>query len=201
MDETVRQLLEAALPPDAAKRCSGKIFAGVTVLDNGRTKSVMAGAVDGFKDRSDLIATLAASAYIPIWSGAALFTEWRGRETADGSLSAQQPCPPGTGYCLRVASRSQDVPRPTLPDTLSAIARSLGGGNPAAAAVAKPPLPDAAPKPSAARMQQLRDLGVDIAPGLAVSTQFLDASAWTEVRGIFNTMTCKGEALRAGAAV
>lgn len=182
MDKTVRDLLETYLPHDAAKKCTGKLTTGVTVLDNGRPKSVMAGAAEGYKDRSDLISTLAASAYIPIWSGSSLFTTWRGMETADGSLSAQQPCPPGTGYCLRVASRSPDVPRPTLPDTLSSIARSMAGAPPSAAAVAKPALPDAPPRPAAGRISQLLAAGVDIAPGLAIATPFLDGTAWTEVR-------------------
>ncbi|KAI8471884.1 MAG: hypothetical protein J3K34DRAFT_458129 [Monoraphidium minutum] len=183
MDKTIRDLLEDALPHDAAARCSGRFWAGVTVLDGGRPRSVMAGgAGEPFKDRSDLISTLAASAYIPIWSGSRLFTTWRGMETADGSLSAQQPCPPGTGYCLRVGSRSPDVPRPTLGDTFAAVARSLGGGAPSAAAVAKPALPDAAgAKATAGRMGQLLQRGLDIAPGLVMPTPFLDANAWTEL--------------------
>jgi hypothetical protein len=151
MDRQMRELLDATLPKDAAERCRGRFFAGVTVLDNGargrgrgwegccggqgsltsaasfmcvrrmvratdrarrravcvrawtrsglpvadrqacfappcnaalpprlpaspptgNPKSMLAGlgSSDGVKDRSDLISTLAASAYIPIWSG------------------------------------------------------------------------------------------------------------------------------------
>jgi hypothetical protein len=35
MDRTMRELLDATLPPDAAERCKGRFFAGITVLENG----------------------------------------------------------------------------------------------------------------------------------------------------------------------
>jgi len=69
MDKTVRELLDRSLPPDAAEKCQGRLFAGVTVLDNKMPRSIIASVMDGINNRADMIATLAASAYIPIWSG------------------------------------------------------------------------------------------------------------------------------------
>jgi hypothetical protein len=67
MDALMRALLDANLPPDAAAKCNGRFTAGVTVMENGSPKPVFTGASHGgFKDRSDLIDTLAASAYIPM---------------------------------------------------------------------------------------------------------------------------------------
>lgn len=37
MDKIMRDLLEDTLPPDAAKRCAGKFFAGVTVMEQGES--------------------------------------------------------------------------------------------------------------------------------------------------------------------
>lgn len=185
MDRIMRDLLEAKLPPDAAQRCSGRFFAGVTVVDGGGPKSVM--TWEGFKDRADLIETLAASTFIPIWSSNRLTTSWRGQETADGSLSAKQPCPPGVDYCLRIASRWPDLPRPTMPETFAAIARALSGRASSAAAMTKPELPElgAALKADKARVEAVKAAGVDIAPGLAIKRDGKwDAATWTEVRRV-----------------
>lgn len=181
MDKILKELLEVSLPPDAPQRCKGRFFAGVTVLQNHVPTSVITSVIDGINNRADMIATLAASAYIPMWSGNNLFTTWRGMQTADGSFSAQQPCPPGVTYCIRVSSRSADIETPTLSDTLAAIGRALVGAKPAAARIKKPRLPDKPPAAAAQRQRKLWERGVDIAPGLSVPSAF-DTPAWTEVR-------------------
>ncbi len=225
MDETLRAVLERTLPSDAAQRCHGRLYAGVTVLGDGSMpKSVMASVLDGLNNRADMIATIAASAYIPVWSGRrcagglslfrlrpdprtttagkaalggrrtkptpaphpnhppkrSLFTTWRGMETADGSISTDQPCPPGVSYCLRIASRSPEMARTSLSDIVTSIFRALQGATPAAARVRKPRLPDAAPALSAGKAAALKGAGLDIAPGLSVSNVF-DGTTWTEL--------------------
>lgn len=102
-------------------------------------------------------------------------------ETADGSFSVQQPCPPDVAYCLKVSSRSPDTEAPTTMETLSAVGRALVGAKPGAAKLKKPKLPDHPPKASFKRLRKLWDKGVDIAPGLSVPSTF-DANTWTEVR-------------------
>jgi hypothetical protein len=102
-------------------------------------------------------------------------------ETADGSLTVEQPCPPGVTYCLRISSRSLDVPRPTIRETVSAIARALAGAQPAAASMPKPRLPDRPPKLDPGRLEAMNAAGFDIAPGLSVPSTF-DSATWTEVR-------------------
>jgi hypothetical protein len=71
MDTTLRGILDRALPHDAAQRCAGRFYAGVTVMDGAPSgvrmpRSVVASVVDGIGNRADMIATLAASAYIPM---------------------------------------------------------------------------------------------------------------------------------------
>lgn len=181
MDQTVRDILNHVLPTDAAQRCSGNFFAGVTVLQDNIQHSPLASVVDSWSDRADLISTLAASAYIPIWSGSRLFTRWRGKDTADGSLSIDQPCPPGVEYCVKISSRAPDARRVSVADTVSAIARALAGLPAAAARIVKPSLPERPPKISPWRLAAMRAAGLDIAPGLSVSSSVFDASTWTEV--------------------
>jgi len=142
----------------------------------------MVGGKEGFKDRQDLINTLAASAYVPLWSGRSLFTSWRGMETADGSLSTQQPCPPGTQYCIRVASRWQDLPRPTASENINAIWRSLSGATTRAGSLFKAKLPETIARPAPETVEAMKQRGVDIAPGLSVKRdEAWDAQTWTEV--------------------
>lgn len=193
MDNVLKQLLDASLPHDAPQRCKGRFFAGVTVLQNHVPTSVLSGVIDGINNRADMIATLAASAYIPMWSGNNLFTTWRGMQTADGSFSfaaAQAPCPPGVAYCIRVSSRSPDIETPSLPDTLAAVGRALVGAKPAAARMKKPRLPDKPPAASLQRLRKLWDRGVDIAPGLSVPSTF-DAPTWAEVSGVGSGGWCR----------
>ncbi|GBF87628.1 hypothetical protein Rsub_00339 [Raphidocelis subcapitata] len=181
MDQRIKEMLDASLPPDAPQRCRGKFFAGVTVVDaTSGPRSVMTSVVDGINTRADMIATLAASAYIPLWSGRRLFTTWRGMETADGSLSVDQPCPPGVGYCLRISSRSPDLPKATIAETVTAVARALAGAQPSSAGMAKPRLPKLPPKVPASRIKFLSENGFDIAPGLSIPTHF-DSATWTEL--------------------
>ena len=182
MDQTVRDILNQVLPTDAAQRCNGNFFAGVTVLQDSLPRSPLASVVDSWTDRNDLISTLAASAYIPIWSGSRLFTRWRGKDTADGSLSIDQPCPPGVEYCVRIASRAPGTRPQTMGDLIGAIARALAGLPAAAARMVKPILPDSPPQIAPWRLAAMRAAGLDIAPGLSVSNSVFDTSTWTEVR-------------------
>lgn len=189
MDRAVRDLLQRSLPANAAQRCNGRLITGVTVLQDGRPTSITAGdtaAGDKFSDRSDLIETLAASAYIPIWSGRGMFTSWRGKDTADGSISTRQLCPQGTGYCLRIASRPVEVPKPTMSETLSAIARSLAGSDLGALGFGggeKLPLPQLPGKAVPEKFKALQERGLDIAPTLSLpGSDVFDGPTWTQVR-------------------
>ena len=195
MDGALRATLASFLPSDAAQRCSaGALTVALTVYDEpGRPKGE---EIRSFSDRGDLISTLAASSYIPMWSGARLFTGWRGRNVIDGGVTARQPCPAGpkVSYCVRISAASADgAAEPAgnsagagaagLSEVIRQIQRALNGERTAAAAVKKPPLPalSAVAPADAARMERLRQRGVDIAPGLAAPNPF-SAETWREVR-------------------
>jgi hypothetical protein len=190
MDESVRTSLNGFLPPDAAERCNASgLSVSLTVYDApGQPTNQIAAT---FKNRSDLISTLAASAYIPIWSGNGLFTDWRGRNALDGSITQRQPCPPRVRYCVRIASSSPEMRAAMLSNArgnvlgaaVRQIQRSVRGDRTSAVNVTKPALPDPwAAVADPARLAALRAAGVDIAPGLAVPDMPFTPDVWEEVR-------------------
>lgn len=200
MDTIVRKQLSAFLPADAARRCNGTGFFSVTLLDAGdgggfRFNAPQGGTVSRFQDQSDLIETLAASTYIPIWSGGSLFRQWRGQRAADGGIGMRQPCPPNVTYCVRIASTPPDM----LPDgsntqssgmgpgaiaqALRNIQLAMGGSSAmqgAANSTREHPLPSTQPPANPQKVREFRDAGIDIAPGLAVNNPF-DRETWSEL--------------------
>lgn len=194
MDDAVRATLSGLLPPDAAERCNASgLSVSLTVYDTpGQARNDLATTFD---NRTDLISTLAASAYIPIWSGSKLFTGWRGRNALDGSITQRQPCPPGVAYCVRISSTPPDMLAEiraasrgnTLGAAIRQIQRAVRGERTAAANVTKPPLPAAADaRPDAARLAVLRNASVDIAPGLSIQKLPFSAQLWDEM----STLPC-----------
>jgi len=194
MDDAVRATLSGLLPPDAAERCNASgLSVSLTVYDTpGQARNDLATTFD---NRTDLISTLAASAYIPIWSGSKLFTGWRGRNALDGSITQRQPCPPGVAYCVRISSTPPDMLAEiraasrgnTLGAAIRQIQRAVRGERTAAANVTKPPLPAIADaRPDAARLAVLRNASVDIVPGLSIQKLPFSAQLWDEM----STLPC-----------
>jgi hypothetical protein len=190
MDENLRRTLSDFLPKDAAERCNGTGFVSVTVYDSG---APTAGVVSSFSDRSDLIGTLAASSYIPFWSGSQLVTDWRGRQALDGSVSTRQPaCPDASKYCIRIASRAPDMNGGATAGENSGnrfgnafrqIRLAMSGARSSAGSVPKPKLPSLAEaKADPARLEMYKAKGLDIAPGLAAPNPF-PPETWSEVHG------------------
>lgn len=75
-----RQILEDSLPEDVSP-LNGRLFVSVTVL----TPFPHNELVSTYSSKEDLISTLLASSYIPMWTdGPTPFAWWRGRPCLDG---------------------------------------------------------------------------------------------------------------------
>jgi hypothetical protein len=84
-----RQVLENALPEDVST-INGRIFIAVTVL----LPYPHCQLVSEFKSKQDLIETLLASQFIPLFTeGIPLFKFWRGRPCIDGGIFDNIPTP------------------------------------------------------------------------------------------------------------
>ncbi|GBF87627.1 hypothetical protein Rsub_00338 [Raphidocelis subcapitata] len=191
MDGAVRAALADYLPPDAAARCNNTGYMSVTVYDEpGHPRPAV---VSTFSNSSDLISTLAASSYIPMWSGSRLFTSLRGRQAIDGSVSAPQPCPPSVEYCVRIASAPPEMSGPNaargsagVGEVIAQIQRAVNGQRTNAVNVRKPQLPDpSAARADPAKLEAFKKAGIDLAPGLAAENPF-PADVWQEL----STLPC-----------
>jgi hypothetical protein len=198
VDAELRASLARLLPPDAAARCSGRAFISVSGVRGGNASSNASSSgapafipilVSEFPDREDLISTLAASSYIPGWSGAAPAVAWRGGAAVDGGFTNVRPCAPaaagGGGYCAKVVNVAPGVggaaAGPTPERLRAAIALAAAGGRPSADGVPPPLLPGTPPAGFEARAAALRARGADIAPGLSLDIPY-NASMLNEVR-------------------
>lgn len=126
--------------------------------------------------------TLAASAYIPGWSGPDPYLVWRGMPAVDGGFTVIQPCPPGGGYCVRIAAVTPEmITNKATSEFPNKGAIKAAFGQKTATEASKdgvgaqdegaPPMLEgaiAAPE----RLLAFQSAGLDIAPGLAAPNPF-----------------------------
>ncbi|KAL4431983.1 hypothetical protein ABPG77_000250 [Micractinium sp. CCAP 211/92] len=108
----VRQVAKAAfdelLPETAAQQVSGKLHIALAQLDSQREHldGSASWLVGSFSGKEDLKNALAATSYIPGFSGPAPFVLFRGQPVIDGGFANgfKQLCGQESGDCLKVAS-------------------------------------------------------------------------------------------------
>eukprot|EP00879_Flechtneria_rotunda_P012288 GHRR01012834.1.p1 GENE.GHRR01012834.1~~GHRR01012834.1.p1 ORF type:complete len:332 (-),score=78.65 GHRR01012834.1:553-1548(-) len=115
LDDVVREHLAAALPEDAVQRCKHRLFVALTLArpDNESDVPLL---VENFTSQQQLMDAVAASAYLPFWSSPEPVTEFEGQAVYDGGFAYPLPCPPGSGYCVKVSSHAQAPDASKEPD-------------------------------------------------------------------------------------
>jgi hypothetical protein len=109
LDQAVRVQVKKLLSPNAYQRCSGTNFVSMTQgkFPSSKAKNLL---VSNYKSNQELVDAVAASCYIPLWSGNVGKREWtakfKGESAYDGFFSNSQPCAPGVSYCIKVNSKS-----------------------------------------------------------------------------------------------
>ncbi|XP_003384896.2 PREDICTED: patatin-like phospholipase domain-containing protein 5 [Amphimedon queenslandica] len=80
-----REFFEKYLPPDAHKKCSGRVGVSMTVLPSMENK-----IITEFNTRAELIQALICSGFVPLFSGYKI-PKFRGKYCCDGGLSSNLP--------------------------------------------------------------------------------------------------------------
>ncbi|VDD85874.1 unnamed protein product [Enterobius vermicularis] len=81
----VRQNLDAALPKDAHKLCSGRLHISITRFSDFSNR-----LVTDFQSREDLIDAIVCSCFIPVYGGFD-YPKYQGEKYVDGGISVNQP--------------------------------------------------------------------------------------------------------------
>ncbi|KAL4424342.1 hypothetical protein ABPG75_001643 [Micractinium tetrahymenae] len=107
IQELSQVAFEELLPEDAAQRVSGKVHIALAQLDSQQAhlNGSASWLVGRFSNKEDLKSALAATSYIPGFSGPAPFAVFRGQPVIDGGFANgfKQLCGHDSG-CLKVAS-------------------------------------------------------------------------------------------------
>jgi hypothetical protein len=91
----LERILRDLLPEDIADRARGRCFVAVTRLSGSPRRLLQGELVSEFEDKSDFIAALLTSCFIPFYfHSLAPATRFRGAWCADGGLSQFLPTPP-----------------------------------------------------------------------------------------------------------
>jgi hypothetical protein len=122
LGQAVREELDRFFPPDAYRRAAppataifvSKVKGNATAIAGARPNTLLLPAVAetiGYDNNDMFLDGLAASSYIPKWSGAARFMAYRGQAVYDGGPTAGgRSCPPlapglsknASTYCIRI---------------------------------------------------------------------------------------------------
>eukprot|EP00775_Hariotina_reticulata_P008759 gene8759-8938_t len=194
LDQAVRVQVKKLLSPNAYQRCSGTNFISIT---QGRfpSKNAKNLLVSQFKSNQELVDAVAASSYIPLWSGNVGKREWtaqfKGESAYDGFFSNSQPCAPGVSYCIKVNSKSPPWTRQRMNDMLQVIGRSavLGGTKRKVklmtaedAGLQKRPAASflSVQSPNITAFKQAAQHDIDISPGIFTSTG-VALNSWSDM--------------------
>ncbi|KAI8470837.1 MAG: hypothetical protein J3K34DRAFT_521020 [Monoraphidium minutum] len=110
LQSEVAKAAERLLPPNAAERATaaGNTHVAVTFPDPLGKGPAAQALISNFTSREDMINSLKASVFIPFYAGPSLTVDFRGKGAYDGSFGGPGqgflPCPPNTGYCIRISS-------------------------------------------------------------------------------------------------
>eukprot|EP00877_Chromochloris_zofingiensis_P005242 jgi/Chrzof1/14719/Cz09g13100.t1 len=107
LDKQLRQSLVAQYPSDAYQKCQQKAFVGISSVHPGQKPQPL--VLTNFASNKQLVNAVAASSYVPIWSGPDLAVYYNDTIRAiDGSITDRVPCPPDVQYCLKVSSKPKN---------------------------------------------------------------------------------------------
>lgn len=110
LDRGFNATLSAVVPSTAARDCSGRLWVSVTVARPGNETDINKLLGGNWSSRGEVISAVRLSSFIPSFSAPAATLQLPELEPAvgpagyDGGFTLNLPCPPGVGYCIKVAS-------------------------------------------------------------------------------------------------
>uniref|UniRef100_A0A383WI03 Patatin n=1 Tax=Tetradesmus obliquus TaxID=3088 RepID=A0A383WI03_TETOB len=110
LDKVVRNYTTELFPASVTEQCNRRLYVTVTeARPNNLTDPPQ--VVGNISSKGMLLDAVAASAYLPFWSGRSAVTTIDGLPAVyDGGFSYPLPCPPGVTYCVKVTANAGVAP-------------------------------------------------------------------------------------------